>query len=346
MHFPKKSKQQICFYKSKMLFMNRLCLRLSCAKQTQRSESGSGFLCHVWMAEQPNFHITYSHSTFLRTQVCSFGQFPHSLFPCISRAALFPSLCSQSQNTRGHPTCLGVQTELTGLPSAQSSSAGTCWSCWSEGVTTWGQVSTRPRWSCSGDAAPAPQPCPELCQQPGTISRQSDPLGQWLGLLISLLYQFLCLSALINEWEPVKAAQQSNSVSGVTPSVAEDTHTAPGFSPVGLIWIPFIEALIDSFHLKMGAPQHTLRPRPSCDLFPLFTGTSWTVIQRRVDGSLDFNQTWDAYTNGFGDLNGKYPFFCVSWYQLIWEDESPYGKESRLNLQTTANLLEIPESAN
>lgn len=77
MHFPKKSKQQICFYKSKMLFMNRLCLRLSCAKQTQRSESGSGFLCHVWMAEQPNFHITYSHSTFLRTQVCSFGQLPH-----------------------------------------------------------------------------------------------------------------------------------------------------------------------------------------------------------------------------------------------------------------------------
>ncbi|KAI1236893.1 hypothetical protein IHE44_0015151 [Lamprotornis superbus] len=35
-------------------------------------------------------------------------------------------------------------------------------------------------------------------------------------------------------------------------------------------------------------------------------GTSWTVIQRRVDGSLDFNQTWDAYTNGFGDLNEEF----------------------------------------
>ncbi|NXJ66948.1 ANGL3 protein, partial [Rostratula benghalensis] len=35
-------------------------------------------------------------------------------------------------------------------------------------------------------------------------------------------------------------------------------------------------------------------------------GSSWTVIQNRVDGSLDFNQTWDAYSNGFGDLNGEF----------------------------------------
>lgn len=107
MHFPKKSKQQICFYKSKMLFMNRLCLRLSCAKQTQRSESGSGFLCHVWMAEQPNFHITYSHSTFLRTQVCSFGQLPH--FPLSlhlqSCSVPFP-LLSESEHT-GPPHVFG-----------------------------------------------------------------------------------------------------------------------------------------------------------------------------------------------------------------------------------------------
>lgn len=33
-----------------------------------------------------------------------------------------------------------------------------------------------------------------------------------------------------------------------------------------------------------------------------------TVIQRRVDGSVDFDQTWNKYEQGFGDLESKYFF--------------------------------------
>ncbi|XP_029474488.1 angiopoietin-related protein 3 [Rhinatrema bivittatum] len=40
-----------------------------------------------------------------------------------------------------------------------------------------------------------------------------------------------------------------------------------------------------------------------CEITP---DSAWTVIQRRIDGSLDFNQTWDSYANGFGDLNGEF----------------------------------------
>ncbi|KAH8329247.1 hypothetical protein KR074_006190, partial [Drosophila pseudoananassae] len=45
-------------------------------------------------------------------------------------------------------------------------------------------------------------------------------------------------------------------------------------------------------------------------------GSGWTVIQRRMDGSVDFNRSWTEYRDGFGNLTGEFFIGLEKLYQI------------------------------
>ncbi|XP_039195022.1 angiopoietin-related protein 3 [Crotalus tigris] len=49
---------------------------------------------------------------------------------------------------------------------------------------------------------------------------------------------------------------------------------------------------------------------------------SWTIIQKRSDGSVDFNQTWESYIDGFGNLDGEFWLGLHKIYSIV--DQADY----------------------
>ncbi|KFQ90219.1 Angiopoietin-related protein 3, partial [Phoenicopterus ruber ruber] len=113
---------------------------------------------------------------------------------------------------------------------------------------------------------------------------------------------------------------------------------------------------------------YTIKPNGS-EAFDVYCemkfGSSWTVIQNRVDGSLDFNQTWDAYANGFGDLNEEFWLGLKKTYSITnqgdyilrielqdWKDSKRYieyafslgGPETDYTLQLSRISGSIPNA--
>ncbi|KAH8389600.1 hypothetical protein KR215_005136 [Drosophila sulfurigaster] len=89
---------------------------------------------------------------------------------------------------------------------------------------------------------------------------------------------------------------------------------------------------------------------PGIDAFSVpcdsrLAGSGWTVIQRRMDGSVDFNRNWTDYRQGFGDLSGEF-FIGLDKLHLItksqthelyiylkdFDDEESYARYDNFNI--------------
>ena len=67
-------------------------------------------------------------------------------------------------------------------------------------------------------------------------------------------------------------------------------------------------------------------------------GGGWTVIQRRIDGSVNFVQNWEHYKHGFGDVSGEF------WYgnEKIHSLTSSSDSEIIFELQSEDSIFYYP----
>ncbi|XP_078054581.1 angiopoietin-related protein 4 [Mustelus asterias] len=65
----------------------------------------------------------------------------------------------------------------------------------------------------------------------------------------------------------------------------------------------------------------------------------WTVIQRRRDGSVDFDQLWQAYKDGFGNLTGEFWLGLEKLYTIVRQG----GYLLRIELEDWENHTEHTE---
>ncbi|XP_005337763.2 angiopoietin-related protein 3 [Ictidomys tridecemlineatus] len=65
---------------------------------------------------------------------------------------------------------------------------------------------------------------------------------------------------------------------------------------------------------------YTIRPSNS-QAFDVYcevkSGNPWTLIQHRIDGSQNFNETWENYRNGFGRLDGEFWLGLEKIYSIV-----------------------------
>ena len=62
---------------------------------------------------------------------------------------------------------------------------------------------------------------------------------------------------------------------------------------------------------EINSGVYAIKPDGAGPVFEVFCdhktgGGGWTVVQKRLNGSVDFDRNWSDYKNGFGNLDGEF----------------------------------------
>ncbi|XP_038068671.1 ficolin-2-like [Patiria miniata] len=129
----------------------------------------------------------------------------------------------------------------------------------------------------------------------------------------------------IGGWFNCTSTKPEESTLGVTETAPESTsHAAPGSTPVASISNDTTPVVSTTFEPSMppadcqqildagqtSSGVYTIRHKHQnmqvyCRMEPE-SGKGYIVFQRRMDGSVSFNRTWQEYAEGFGNLTGEF----------------------------------------
>ncbi|XP_051963839.1 angiopoietin-related protein 2-like [Xyrauchen texanus] len=102
------------------------------------------------------------------------------------------------------------------------------------------------------------------------------------------------------------------------PTMPGGTHSPSTTNKPSGPWKDCLQALEDG-HTNSG--MHLVKPEYTNKLMQVWCDQrqdpgGWTVIQRRIDGSVNFFRNWETYKQGFGNIDGEYWLGLENMYWL------------------------------